>query len=127
MKKLLLVTMALVMTLSFVGCGGSSESTEPEFTEEQQALAQEFVDMTEAFNQTVDKVNANPELSSDENVVNSINELTNEINKVDEAFLDPETLTPEVMESIRVAIEAVYEFVDVAESALQEIESAKAS
>lgn len=127
MKKILLVTMALVMTLSFAGCGGATESKEPEFTDEQKALAQEFVDMTEAFNQTVDKVNANPELSSDENVVNSINELTNEINKVDEAFLDPETLTPEVMESIRVAIEAVYEFVDVAESALQEIESAKAS
>lgn len=127
MKKILLVTMALVMMLSFVGCGGSKESKEPEFTDEQKALAQEFLDMTESFNKVVDKVNESPELLSDEDVVNSINELTKEINNMDDAFLDPETLTPEVMESIRVAIKAVHEFVDVAETALKEIESAKAS
>lgn len=127
MKKLLLVTMALVMTLSFVGCGGDSSSKEPEFTEEQQLLAQEFVEMSEEFNKTVDKVNASPELSGDENVVNSINELTAEIDKLDEVFSDPEALTPEVMESITLAIDAVYEFIDAVDLALEAIEGAKAS
>lgn len=127
MKKLLLVTMALVMTLSFVGCGGGASSEEPEFTEEQQLLAQEFVEMSEEFNKTVDKVNASPELSGDENVVNSINELTAEIDKLDEVFSDPEALTPEVMESITLAIDAVYEFIDAVDLALEAIEGAKAS
>ena len=57
MKKLLVLIMTLVMTLSLAACGGGSTeagftetgSTEAGFTEEQQTLAQDFLEMSEAF------------------------------------------------------------------------------
>lgn len=140
MKKILACIMVLILSLSLVGCGGGQNSSpapstpsqpsvqqeeEKEYTPEQQALAQEFVDMIDAYNAVVDRVNATPELLEDEELIEVMNELAGELTKIDEFFTDPEILTPEVMEAIKVTIEATYEFVTEAEAALDEIESAK--
>jgi hypothetical protein len=132
MKKLLVLMVAFVMALSLAACGGESSSTssqveEVEFTAEQQALAQEFMDMTEMFNKIVDRVNASPELLSDEELITTMNELANEITAADEYFTNPETLTPEIMGGLKVAIEASRTFISKAEAALDEIEAARAN
>ena len=134
MKKLLVLMMALAMTLSLAACGGNkaaptaSSSTpaqvkEAEFTAEQQALAQEFISMAEEFDAIADKVNASPELSSNEELVNAMNELADEIIKADEYFANPETLSPEVMGGLKVAIEVGRTFIAEAGAALDEIDS----
>lgn len=147
MKKLVVLIMALVMTLSLAACGGSapasassptpapsstpaqspsSQSKEAEFTAEQQALAQEFMDMAEAFDKTVDRVNASPEALKDEALIKTMNELADEIIAADDYFAKPETLTPEVMEGLKAAIEATHKFISAAEAALDQVEGAKA-
>lgn len=142
MKKLLVLMMAIVMALSLVACGGSeatpassssapsqpsSQVEEAEFTAEQQALAGDFISMAEEFDAVADKVNASPELLSDEELVNSMNELADEIIKADDYFANPETLTPEIMGGLKVAIEGGRSFIAEAGTALDEIESAKAA
>jgi len=133
MKKLLVFMMALAMTLSLSACGGSkAASAEPsstteqdeeaEFTAEQQALAQEFIKMAEEYDAVADKVNASPELLSNEELVNAMNELADEIIKADEYFANPETLTPEVMGGLTVAIEIGRSFIAEASAALDEID-----
>lgn len=136
MKKLL-VLMMLIFSLSVVGCTSdnnsdsepstsveaSSQEAQGEYTPEQQALAQEFADMIEAYNKVVDRVNETPEVLADEELVATMNELSDELTKADEAFADPETLTPEVMEKMQEAIDATYQFINEAEAALDEIES----
>ncbi len=59
---------------------------------------------------------------SNEELVNAMNELADEIIKVDEYFADPETLTPEVMGGLTVAIEAGRTFIAKASAALDEID-----
>jgi PBP1b-binding outer membrane lipoprotein LpoB len=139
MKKLSVFMMVLILSLSLVGCGGdknsapasstpsqsSSQNKEAEFTPEQQALAQEFMDMTKAFNKVVDRVNATPEVLADEELIKNMNELADEITKADDYFAKPETLTPEVMKGLKVAVEATHKFITEAETALDKIESAK--
>ncbi|WP_308415468.1 hypothetical protein [Sporanaerobium hydrogeniformans] len=124
------------MTLSLAACGGSkatpavapstpasstpAQVEEVEFTEEQQALAQEFMSMVEEFDAVADKVNANPELLSSEELVTAMNDLSNEIIKADEYFASPETLTPEVMGALTVAIDVGRQFIAEASAALDE-------
>lgn len=133
MKKLLALMMALIMALSLAACGeseptpASSSSTPSQFTAEQQALAQEFTDMAEAFNKTVDRVNATPEVLEDQELIKTMNELAEGIIKADDYFANPETLTPEIMEGLKTAIEATHKFITSAEEALNEIEKAKAT
>ena len=133
MKKLLVFIMALAMTLSLAACGGSdaAPTTSPstsaqventEFTAEQQALAQDFMSMAEEFDAVADKVNASPELLSDVELVNAMNELADAIIEADESFTSPETLTPEVMGALTVAIEVGRTFIAEASSALDEID-----
>jgi hypothetical protein len=133
MKKLLVLTMALAMTLNLIACGGSkATSTEAptadvqaektEFTAEQQALAVDFLSMAEEFDVVADKVNASPELLSNEELVNAMNDLSNEIIKADEYFASPETLTPEVMGALTVAIDVGRSFIAEASAALDEID-----
>jgi len=116
--------MALVMTLSLVACGGSeptptSSSSTPaqvkqaEFTAEQQTLAQEFMDAAATFDKIADRVNVSDELRSNEELVTTMNEITDEIIAADEYFSNPETLTPEIMEGLKVAIAAIHEFAGV--------------
>jgi hypothetical protein len=132
MKKLLVLIMTLAMILSLAACGGGeadpaaapsapAQVEEGEFTAEQQALAQEFLSMAEEFDAVADKVNANPEILSNEELVNAMNELADEIIKADEYFVDPETLTPEVMGALTVAIEVGRAFIAEANAALEEI------
>ena len=130
MKKLLVLMMILVMTLCLAACGAQSSSTpsqvnETEFTAEQQTLAQEFMNMAETFDKTVNRVNASPELLSDEELVTTMNELADEIIGADQYFANPQSLTPEIMEGLKVAIEETHIFINVAEAALDQIENAK--
>ncbi|MDF3003789.1 MAG: hypothetical protein K0S22_261 [Oscillospiraceae bacterium] len=138
MKKLLAIMMALVMALSLAACGGSeptpaSSSSTPsqvedvEFTAEQQALAQEFLDAAATFDIIADRVNVSDELRSDEELITTMNEIADEIIAADEYFSSPETLTPEIMDGLKVAIAAIHEFANVAGSALDEIDSAKSA
>lgn len=132
MKNLLVFMMALAMTLSFAACGGDNAapaadtSTPPqvektEFTAQQQALAQDFMSMAEEFDAIADKVNASPELLENEELVTAMNDLSNEIIKADEYFASPETLTPEVMGALTVAIDVGRAFIAEASAALDEI------
>jgi len=132
MRKLLVLIMALVMTLSFAACGGSNAApaTSPstpaqvektEFTAEQQALAGDFMSMAEEFDAIADKVNASPGLLENEELVTAMNDLSNEIIKADEYFASPETLTPEIMGALTVAIEVGRTFIAEANAALEEI------
>jgi len=134
MKKLLVIIMAFVMTLSLAACGGDKvdppvapstpvQAVEVEFTAEQQALAQEFLSMAEEFDVVADKVNASPELLSNEELVNAMNELADAIIEADEYFGNPETLTPEIMGGLTVAIEVGRTFIAEASAALDEIDN----
>ena len=133
MKKLLVLMMALAMTLSLAACGGSDSApaTSPsapaqvektEFTAEQQALAQDFLSMAEEFDAIADKVNASPELLENEELITAMNELADEIIKADEYFASPETLTPEIMGALTVAIEVGRSFIAEADAAFDEID-----
>ena len=51
--------------------------------------------MAEEFDAIADKVNASPELLSDEALINAMNKLVHEIIKADDYFAKPETLTPD--------------------------------
>ena len=132
MKKILALMMALSMTLSLAACGGSKTAPaatpstpvqvqEVEFTAAQQALAQEFMSMAEEFDAVADKVNASPELLNNEELVNAMNELADAIIEADEYFASPETLTPEVMGALKVAIDVGRTFIAEASAALDEI------
>lgn len=92
-----------------------------EFTAEQQALAQDFMSMAEEFDAIADRVNASPELLENEELVTAMNDLSNEIIKADEYFASPETLTPEIMGALTVAIEVGRSFIAEANTALEEI------
>lgn len=142
MKKSLVLILTLVITLSLTACGESkttpvassstpsqspSQVKESEFTAEQQALAQEFMDMAEAFDKTADRVNAIPEVLEDQELIKTMNELADEIIAADDYFTSPETLTPEIMAGLKTAIEATYTFITAAETALNEVENAKAA
>lgn len=121
MKKILAVMMTFILALSLVACGGGAEQTS-EFTPEQQALAKEFSDMVDRFNDVVDKVNASPTLLEEQELVDQMNELSAEISAADEKFASPKTLTPEVMTWLKTAIEATHTFIKEAEALLDEIE-----
>jgi hypothetical protein len=127
MKKLFGIMVVLVLSLSLVACGGDTKesSNDASFTAEQQAFAQEFMDLAEAFDKVSDRVNATPELLEDQELVQSMNELADEIITLDDFFTSPETLTPEVMAELKGAFEAVYTFIDTAETAFNEIDNAK--
>lgn len=125
---------ALAMALSLAACGGGAAAPAAipstpaqvegaEFTADQQALAQEFMSMAEEFDAVADRVNASPELLSEEELVTAMNELADEIIAADEYFANPETLTPEVMGGLRVAIEVGRTFIAEASAALDEIDS----
>jgi len=132
MKRLLVLIMAFAMTLSLAACGGNnatpaespSTPTQVEktgFTAEQQALAQDFMSMAEEFDAIADKVNASPELLENEELVTAMNDLSSEIIKADEYFASPETLTPEIMGALTVAIEVGRSFIAEAGAALDEV------
>lgn len=92
-----------------------------EFTAEQQALAQDFMSMAEEFDAIADKVNASPELLENEELVTAMNDLSSEIIKAEEYFASPETLTPEIMGALTVAIDVGRTFIAEAGATLEEI------
>ena len=118
MKKLLLLMMALVLSLSLVACGGNSAPAKGGFTGEQQALAKEFLAATEEYDKVVERINADPELLEDQTMVDNMNALSDAIIVISEAFENPKTLTPEVMSSLQASIDAINNFVAEANAIL---------
>jgi hypothetical protein len=77
--------------------------------------------MAEEFDAIADKVNASPELLENEELVTAMNELADEIIKLDEYFESPETLTPEVIRALTVTIELGRSFIAEASADLDQI------
>jgi hypothetical protein len=132
MKRLLVLIIVLAMTTSLVACGEntatkeatpavSAPAEEAGFTEEQIALAEDYLSMAEEFDAVADMVNASPELLENEELVTAMNELAEEIIKLDEFFESPETLTPEVIAALSEAIDLGCAFIAEAREALEEI------
>lgn len=128
-KKVLVVLMAAVLAFSVVACGEKESASatknnevstenedaaegEGEFTLEQAQLAQEYLDMCEAYDKAVDLVNATPELLEVQELVDVMNELTAVVEEADECFADPKLLTTEVMDGLRASFEETYKFID---------------
>ena len=79
------------------------------------------MNMADAFDKTAERVNATPEALADEALVNTMNELADEIIAADQYFTDPNKLTPEIMGGLKAAIDATHKFISEAEKALDQI------
>ena len=135
-KRVLAILMAAVISMSLIACGGkddastsgndaavekdvnaneesdAADSVTGEFSEEQAALAQEYLELCEAFDAAADLVNNTPAILEQEEVVNTMNEVADALISLDECFGDPELLTEEVMVQVEDAIEKGYAFID---------------
>ncbi len=129
-KRLLALLMAAVMSMSLIACGGGddegtstndaavekeveeSETAVGEFSEEQAALAQEYLDLCEAFDAAAERVNNTPSLLEQEEIVNTMNEVADALISLDECFGDAELLTEEVMVQLKDTIEKGNKFVN---------------
>ena len=115
--------------MSLIACGGgkdegttnnnvaveqndAADTEGAEFSEEQAALAQEYLDLCEAFDAAADRVNNTPSLLEQEEIVNTMNEVADALISLDECFGDPALLTEEVMVQIKDTIEKGYVFID---------------
>ena len=140
-KRLLAILMATAMSMTLIACGSeesavaedtaietenietADETTAAEYTDEQLALAEEYVEMCEAYNAAVDLINATPELASQQELIDAVNELTAVIEEADAICADPSLLTPEVMEGLRVSFDNTYAFIDSVNAAVEGIET----
>lgn len=126
-KKLLALLLAAAMSMSLMACGGSEEATtetatettveettevEGDLTEEQAAFVEEFNTMVEEYNAAIDLAGTIPEITEDEELVAVLNEATASIDEAAEIISDPANLTPEIMESFRVAFADTYTLID---------------
>ncbi len=130
-KKLLAILMMAAMSMSLIACGGgedegaannnaaaeqeqndAADTEGPVFSEEQAALAQEYIDLCEAYDAAADRVNNTPSLLEQEEIVNTMNEVADALISLDECFGDPELLTEEVMVQVKDTIAKGYKFVD---------------
>lgn len=90
----------------------SSSQAEVDFTPEQQALAQEYLEMCEKYDEAVDKVNSTPVLLENTELVDTMNELADAIIEADEYFANPKDLTAEVMANLKEAIKQTHVFIE---------------
>lgn len=120
MKKLLVLALALMMTLSLAACGeketpapassvappptsSAAPATDkpdlanPEYTPEQLAVAEKFAAMTDRFQTLADKINADESLLAVTELVDTMNMLVDAVNEDDALFADPAKLTAEVL------------------------------
>jgi len=130
-KRLLAILMAAAMSMSLIACGGgkdegaanndvavkqeqsdAADTEELVFSEEQAALAQEYLDMCEAFDAAANRVNNTPSLLEQEEIVNTMNEVADALISIDECFGDPELLTEEVMLQVEDVIGKAYTFIE---------------
>lgn len=136
MKKLLTIALSLAMILSLAACGGnntnavapsSAPASTASYSDEHLALAKEFSTMIDDYNKTVDRVNESPEMLSDEELVTTMNSISAALSEVDQTFTDPSLFTAEYMTSMQALIDQAYEFINISESAMNEIDAAKAT
>lgn len=141
MKKILAAILALSLALSLTACGDKTEpapeaapessvadapaaesqtvdAANPEFTPEQQAIAQKLVDMATRHDAVAEKVNADPNLAEMQEVVTAMNEIADAMVEVDAAFADPANLTAEVIAELDVAVVNGNLFLDEIEAML---------
>lgn len=89
-----------------------------EFTPEQQAAAQKFIDLAARYDAVADKVNADPNLAELGEVVDVMNEVGQAIIDADAAFGDPAALTADVLADLDTAISDTGLFLDEVEAML---------
>ena len=135
MKRKFALVLSMILCLSLTACGGDKkeavesaktqeetaetpEESTKEFSAAQQAAAQRFTDMTTRYDEVVEKVNADPNLADMQEIVAVMNELSDAIIETDDMFADPENLTTEDIESLDLAINQTYAFLDEVEAML---------
>lgn len=89
-----------------------------EFSPEQQAAAQKFIDLAARYDGVADKVNADPNLAELGEVVDLMNEVGQSMIDADEAFADPAALTDDVLADLDTAMADTGLFLDEIESML---------
>lgn len=120
-KKLVAILLATVVSMGLVACGGDQEvgttvensvEVNGDYTEEQQALVNEYLELAELYDAATTKIEETPELAADTELVKVADELANEIIEVAEILQDPANLTEEVMAGLRIAFDETYVFIE---------------
>ena len=123
-KKLLALLMAVTMSMALIACGGGEEEattkevateeavvedateeteevTDVEYTEEQQAFVDEYLQLCDDYDAAIVVLEGIPELSENQEFVDVMNTLAEAIIDVADICADPELLTEENMELLR--------------------------
>ena len=130
MKKLLAVLLCAMMTFSLVACGGDDTTSDAgqqvesndeqqvenddagevsgDYTDAQATLANEYQQMLDDYNAAVDLMNETPAILEDQELVDIMNELSAELDKITDIVNDPAMLTDDVIASIEEFIPQVY-------------------
>lgn len=123
-KKLLALLMTVTMSMALIACGGGEEEattkevateeavvedateeteevTDVEYTEEQQAFVDEYLQLCDDYDAAIVVLEGIPELSENQEFVDVMNTLAEAIIDVADICADPELLTEENMELLR--------------------------
>lgn len=140
-KKIALLLTSCMVLGSLIGCGEATEEVpvvedsiveetvveneeerkivHVEYTEEQLAFIQEHTDLVEVYNRVIDEFNAS-ELVNVQDLTDTLNSITEEIDEAGEIFKDPEKLTEETMDGYRIAFDNIYILLESIEVLLNE-------
>ena len=133
-KRLLALLMAATISMALIACGGGEEEAttkevateeaveeeaaveevaDVEYTEEQQAFVDEYLQLCDDYDAAIEVLEGIPELSEDQEFVDTMNTLADAIIDVADICADPELLTEENMEELRTsAFAETYKLID---------------
>ena len=132
-KKLLALLMAVTMSMALIACGGgeeeaattevaveeteeeaaSEEVADVEYTEEQAAFVEEYLQMCDDYDAAITVLESVPELAENQELADVMNTLVDAIAEVADICADPELLTEENMELLRTtAFAETYKLID---------------
>ena len=132
-KRIILLLTSCMLLGSLVGCGTTEETpivedtiveetvvedeeivgdgVHIEYSEEQLAFVQEHADLVEEYNKVIDEFNAS-ELVNVQDLTDTLNSITEELDAVGVLCEDPENLTTETMDGYRIAFDNTYVLLD---------------
>lgn len=134
-KRLLVILMAAAMSMSLIACGGkeeaatkevateeaveeadveeTEEAADVEYTEEQQAFVDEYLQLCDDYDAAIVVLEGIPELSQDQEFVDTMNGIADAIIETADICADPELLTAENMELLRTeSFAEIYNLID---------------